>query len=144
MIIAKMNSMIHNLVEQKDIKETVLFKSKTNNAYTHNVTLREDPSNFDYLIILVHAVNSDRQRICYAKKIGDTWYTNSSSTDYRHLELGITSQSGTSMTINTTEWESKGLNGKCAIDCIIGVNRGGSLAKIINWLAPRRKVVLAC
>lgn len=125
MINAKSESTSYKLVEQGDIKETVLLASSTNADYAHNVTLSEDPSNFDYLIILVHAVNSDRQRICYAKKIGDTWYTNSSSTDYRHLELGITSQSGTSMTINTTEWESKSLNGKCAIDIIIGVNRGG-------------------
>lgn len=144
MIVAKFLNNVHNLVEQKDIKETVLFKSKTNVGYTHDVTLSEDPSNYDYLIILVTSGSSDSSRICYAKKHGDIWYTNSSSTDYRNIYIAIGSQSGTSMRINVAEWVSKSLNYGCAIDCIIGVNRGGSLAKILNWLAPRRKVVLAC
>lgn len=143
MIIAKMNNMIHNLVEQKDIKETVLFESKTSVGYEHNVTLSEDPSTFAYLIILVTSGSSNSSRMCYAKKHGDVWYTNSSSTDYRNIYIAIGSQSGTSMKINTAEWVSKSLNYGCAIDSIIGVNRG-SLTKILNWLAPRRKVVLAC
>ena len=143
MIVAKFLNNVHNLVEQKDIKETVLFESKTNIGYNHNVTLSEDPSKFDYLIILVTS-NSDYSKICYAKKHGDEWFTNSSPTDYRNISISIASQSGTSMQITTAEWASKSLNYGCAIDSIIGVNRGGSLAKIFNWLAPRRKVVLAC
>lgn len=125
MINTKSESTSYKLVEQGDIKETVLLASSTNTAYIHNVTLSEDPSNFDYLIILVTSGNSDSSRMCFAKKHGDTWYTNTSSTDYRHLGLGIDSQSGTSMKISVAEWESKSVNGGCAIDSIIGVNRGG-------------------
>ena len=124
MINAKSESKNYKLVEQGDIKETVLGSS-TNTAYTHNVTLSEDPSNFDYLIILVTGGASNNKRMCYAKKHGDTWYTNSSPTDYRHLEVGINSQSGTSMQIKVAEWESKSVNSQCVIDSIIGVNRGG-------------------
>ena len=40
-------------------------------------------------------------------------------------EVGINSQSGTSMQIKVAEWESKSVNSQCAIDSIIGVNRGG-------------------
>lgn len=58
MIVAKSLNKVHNLVEQKDIKETVLFESKTNIGYV-------------------------------------------------------------------AEWVSKSLNYGCAIDCIVGVNRGG-------------------
>ena len=101
-------------------KETVLGSS-TKTAYVHDVTLSEDPSNFDYLIILVTGGNSQNKRMCFAKKHGDTWYTNTSPTDYRHLGLGIDSQSGTTMTIIVAEWESKGVNDGCAIDSIIGV-----------------------
>lgn len=125
MIITKFNSTLHKLVEQKDIKETVLFESKTNVGYEHNVTLSEDPSTFAYLIILVTSGGSNSSRMCYAKKHGDVWYTNSSSTDYRNIYIAIGSQLGTSMKINTAEWVSKSLNYGCAIDCIIGVNRGG-------------------
>lgn len=124
MINTKSESNNYKLVEQGDIKETVLGSS-TKAAYTHTVTLSEDPSNFDYLIILVTGGASNNKRMCYAKKHGDTWYTNSSPTDYRHLEVGINSQSGTSMQIKVAEWESKSVNSKCAIDSIIGVNRGG-------------------
>lgn len=124
MINAKSESKSYKLVEQGDIKETVLGSS-TNTAYTHNVTLSEDPSNFDYLIILVTGGASNNKRMCYAKKHGDTWYTNSSPTDYRNLEVRINSQSGTSMQIKVAEWESKSVNSQCAIDSIIGVNRGG-------------------
>lgn len=101
-------------------KETVLGSS-TKTAYVHDVTLSEDPSNFDYLIILVTGGASNNKRMCYAKKHGDTWYTNSSPTDYRHLGVGINSQSGTSMRITVAEWESKSVNSQCAIDSIIGV-----------------------
>ena len=124
MINTKSESTSYKLVEQGDIKETVLGSS-TNNAYTHNVTLSEDPSNFDYLIILVTSGASNNKRMCYAKKHGDTWYTNTSATDYRSIGIGIDSQSGTSMRISTAEWESKSVNSQCAIDSIIGVNRGG-------------------
>ena len=124
MINAKSESKSYKLVEQGDIKETVLGSS-TNTAYTHNVTLSEDPSNFDYLIILVTGGASNNKRMCYAKKHGDTWYTNASPTDYRNISISIASQSGTSMQINTAEWASKSLNYGCAIDSIIGVKRGG-------------------
>lgn len=143
MIIAKMNNMIHNLVEQKDIKETVLFESKTSVGYEHNVTLSEDPSTFAYLIILVTGGASNNKRMCYAKKHGDTWYTNSSPTDYRHLEVGINSQSGTSMQIKVAEWESKSVNSQCAIDSIIGVNRGGSLT-LSDLVEIVKKAVVSC
>lgn len=142
MINAKSESKSYKLVEQGDIKETVLGSS-TNTAYTHNVTLSEDPSNFDYLIILVTGGASNNKRMCYAKKHGDTWYTNSSSTDYRHLEVGINSQSGTSMQIKVAEWESKSVNGGCAIDSIIGVNRGGSLT-LSDLVEIVKKAVVSC
>ena len=125
MINTKSESNNYKLVEQGDIKETVLGSS-TKAAYTHTVTLSEDPSNFDYLIILVTGGNSKNKRMCFAKKHGDTWYTNTSPTDYRQLGLGIDSQSGTTMTISVAEWESKSVNGNCSIDSIIGVNRGGT------------------
>jgi hypothetical protein len=124
MINTKSESKSYKLVEQGDIKETVIGSS-TKTAYTHTVTLSEDPSNFDYLIILVTSGNSHNKRMCYAQKHGDTWYTNTSATDYRHIGLGIDSQSGTSITISVAEWESKSVNGGCSIDSIIGVNRGG-------------------
>lgn len=142
MINAKSESKSYKLVEQGDIKETVLGSS-TNTAYTHNVTLSEDPSNFDYLIILVTGGASNNKRMCYAKKHGDTWYTNSSPTDYRHLEVGINSQSGTSMQIKVAEWESKSVNGQCAIDSIIGVNRGGSLT-LSDLVEIVKKAVVSC
>ena len=107
-------------VSGESYKETVLGSS-TKNAYTHNVTLSEDPSNFDYLIILVTGGASNNKRMCYAKNHGNTWYTNTSATDYRHIGMGIDSQSGTSMRISTAEWESKSVNTPCAIDSIIGV-----------------------
>lgn len=142
MINAKSESKSYKLVEQGDIKETVLGSS-TNTAYTHNVTLSEDPSNFDYLIILVTGGASNNKRMCYAKKHGDTWYTNSSPTDYRHLEVGINSQSGTSMQIKVAEWESKSVNSQCAIDSIIGVNRGGSLT-LSDLVEIVKKAVVSC
>ena len=142
MINTKSESNNYKLVEQGDIKETVLGSS-TNTAYTHNVTLSEDPSNFDYLIILVTGGASNNKRMCYAKKHGDTWYTNSSPTDYRHLEVGINSQSGTSMQIKVAEWESKSVNGKCSIDSIIGVNRGGSLT-LSDLVEIVKKAVVSC
>lgn len=134
MINTKSESNNYKLVEQGDIKETVLGSS-TKAAYTHTVTLSEDPSNFDYLIILVTGGNSQNKRMCFAKKHGDTWYTNASPTDYRHLGLGIDSQSGTTMTISVAEWESKSVNGNCSIDSIIGVNRGGVLTRVLNLIS---------
>ena len=142
MINAKSESKSYKLVEQGDIKETVLGSS-TNTAYTHNVTLSEDPSNFDYLIILVTGGASNNKRMCYAKKHGDTWYTNSSPTDYRNLEVRINSQSGTSMQIKVAEWESKSVNSQCAIDSIIGVNRGGSLT-LSDLVEIVKKAVVSC
>lgn len=124
MINAKSESTSYKLVEQGDIKETVLGSS-TNIAREHDVTLSEDPSNFDYLIILVTSGASNYNKLCYAKKHGDTWYSNSSPTDYRHITISITNQSGTSMKITVAEWESKSVNYGCSIDSIIGVNRGG-------------------
>lgn len=134
MINTKSESNNYKLVEQGDIKETVLGSS-TKAAYTHTVTLSEDPSNFDYLIILVTGGNSKNKRMCFAKKHGDTWYTNTSPTDYRQLGLGIDSQSGTTMTISVAEWESKSVNGNCSIDSIIGVNRGGVLTRVLNLIS---------
>lgn len=142
MINTKSESKNYKLVEQGDIKETVLGSS-TGTSYTHNVTLSEDPSNFDYLIILVTGGNSKNKRMCYAKKHGNTWYTNTSDTDYRHIGLGIDSQSGTNMTISVAEWESKSVNGGCAIDSIIGVNRGGSLT-LNDIVEIVKKAVVSC
>lgn len=51
MINTKSESNNYKLVEQGDIKETVLGSS-TKSAYTHTVTLSEDPSNFDYKEVL--------------------------------------------------------------------------------------------
>ena len=142
MINAKSESTSYKLVEQVDIKETVLLDSKTNVGYKHNVTLSDDPSKFDYLIILVTS-NSDYNKICYAKKHGDAWFTNSSPTDYRHISISIESQSGTSMKIDTTEWESKSTNYGCSINSIIGVNRGGSLT-LNDIVEIVKKAVVSC
>jgi len=142
MIIAKMNSMIHNLVEQKDIKETVIGSHNTS-AYTHNITVSKDPTKFDYLLIYMYAPGSTRNVVGVAKYYGGKWYTMAPQADYRGIGIRVES-SGTSMTIRTEEWVSSSNNSGVSIIAIVGVNRGGSLAKIINWLAPRRKVVLAC
>ena len=60
MIIAKMNSMIHNLVEQKDIKETVIGSHKSVD-YVHTITCTQDPTSFDYLLIYVFAPGGKRR-----------------------------------------------------------------------------------
>lgn len=142
MIIAKMNSMIHNLVEQKDIKETVIGSHNTS-AYTHNITVSKDPTKFDYLLIYMYAPGSARNVVGVAKYYGGKWYTMGPVSDYRGVGIRVKS-SGTSMTINLEEWLNSSNNSGVSIIAIVGVNRGGSLAKILSWLAPRRKVVIGC
>lgn len=142
MIIAKMNSMIHNLVEQKDIKETVIGSHNTT-AYTHNITVSKDPTKFDYLLIYMYAPGSTKNVVGAAKYYGGKWYTMAPQADYRGIGICVES-SGTSMTIKLEEWVNSSNNSGVSIIAIVGVNRGGSLAKILNWLAPRRKAVIGC
>lgn len=142
MIVAKFLNAAHNLVEQKDIKETVIGSHNTS-AYTHNITVSKDPTKFDYLLIYMYAPESTRNVVGVAKYYGGKWYTMAPQADYRGIGIRVES-SGTSMTIRTEEWVNFSNNSGVSIIAIVGVNRGGSLAKILNWLAPRRKVVLAC
>ena len=142
MILTKFNSTLHKLVEQKDIKETVIGSHKSVD-YVHNITCTQDPTSFDYLLIYVFAPGGKRNTICAAKYYNGKWYNLASATVYRTISLLISS-SGTSLRIEIAEWANSSSNNGCQIDAVVGVNRGGSLAKILNWLAPRRKVVLAC
>lgn len=142
MIVAKSLNKVHNLVEQKDIKETVIGSHNTT-AYTHKITVSTDPTKFDYLLIYMLAPSSNRNLVGVAKYYGGKWYTMAPQADYRGIGISVES-SGTSMTIRTEEWVNSSNNSGVSIIAIVGVNRGGSLAKILNWLAPRRKVVLAC
>lgn len=123
MIIAKMNSMIHNLVEQKDIKETVIGSHKSVD-YVHNITCTQDPTSFDYLLIYVFAPGGKRNTICIAKYYNGKWYNLAPATVYRTISLLITS-SGTSLRIEIAEWASSSSNNGCQIDAVVGVNRGG-------------------
>lgn len=142
MIVAKFLNAAHNLVEQKDIKETVIG-SHNAVAYTHKITVSEDPTKFDYLLLYMYAPSSARNLVGVVKYYGGKWYTMAPVADYRGVAIRVAS-SGTSMTINLEEWLNSANNNGVSIIAIVGVNRGGSLAKILNWLAPRRKVVLAC
>lgn len=142
MIVAKFLNAAHNLVEQKDIKETVIGSHNTT-AYTHNITVSKDSTKFDYLLIYMYAPGSTRNVVGVAKYYGGKWYTMAPQADYRGIGISVES-SGTSMTIRTEEWVNSSNNSGVSIIAIVGVNRGGSLAKIFNWLAPRRKVVIGC
>lgn len=123
MIIAKMNSMIHNLVEQKDIKETVIGSHKSV-EYVHNITCTQDPTSFDYLLIYVFAPGGKRNALCAAKYYNGQWYTLAPATVYRTISLLITS-SGTSLRIEIAEWLNSSNNNGCQIDAVVGINRGG-------------------
>lgn len=123
MIIAKMNSMIHNLVEQKDIKETVIGSHNTT-AYTHNITVSKDPTKFDYLLIYMYAPGSTKNVVGAAKYYGGKWYTMGPVADYRGVGVSVKS-SGTSMTIKLEEWVNSSNNSGVSIIAIVGVNRGG-------------------
>ena len=123
MIIAKMNNMIHNLVEQKDIKETVIGSHKSVD-YVHNITCTQDPTSFDYLLIYTFAPGGKRNALCVAKYYNGQWYHMASATVYRTISLLITS-SGTSLRIEIAEWANSSSNNGCQIDAVVGVNRGG-------------------
>ena len=142
MIVAKFNNTLHKLVEQKDIKETVIGSHKSVD-YVHNITCTQDPTSFDYLLIYVFAPGVNRNALCVAKYYNGQWYPMAPATVYRTISLLVTS-SGTSLRIEIAEWMSSSSNNGCRIDAVVGVNRGVSLAKIFNWLAPRRKVVIGC
>lgn len=137
MIIAKMNSMIHNLVEQKDIKETVIGSHKSVD-YVHNITCTQDPTSFDYLLIYVFAPGGKRNTICAAKYYNGKWYNLASATVYRTISLLITS-SGTSLRIEIAEWANSSSNNGCQIDAVVGVNRGGHWLRFLTgWHLAER------
>lgn len=142
MIVAKFLNAAHNLVEQKDIKETVIGSHNTS-AYTHNITVSKDPTKFDYLLIYMYAPGSAKNVVGAAKYYGGKWYTMGPVADYRGVGISVKS-SGTSMTIKLEEWVNSSNNSGVSIIAIVGVNRGGPLAKIFSWLAPRRKAVIGC
>lgn len=142
MIVAKFLNAAHNLVEQKDINEVVLGSSNSLN-YVHTIICPEDPTKYDYIIIYMHAPGGGRNVMCVAKYYKGAWYQLSSPTVYRTISL-LVSNSGTSLRLEVAEWLNSSSNNGVTIPAVVGVNRGGALAKILNWLAPRRKVVLAC
>lgn len=138
MIIAKMNSMIHNLVEQKDIKEVVIGSHKSVD-YGHNITCTQDPTSFDYLLIYTFAPGGKRNVICVAKYYHGNWYTLAPATVNRTISLQITS-SGTSLRIDIAEWVNASANNGCQIDAVVGVNRGGGhwLRFLVGWHLAER------
>lgn len=123
MIVTKFLNATHNLVEQKDIKETVIGSHNTL-AYTHNITVSADPTTFDYLLIYVYAKDSARYLFGVAKYYGGKWYTMAPNADYRGIGIRVES-SGTSMTIRLEEWLNSGSNTGASIIAVVGVNRGG-------------------
>lgn len=123
MINTKSESNNYKLVEQGDIKETVLGSS-TSVKYTHDITCAEDPTTFDYIVIYMHTPSSDRNVMCIAKYYNGNWYTLSTSTVYRTISLLITTN-GTSMHIEVSEWLNSSNNNGVKIDGVVGVNRGG-------------------
>ena len=139
MIIAKMNSMIHNLVEQKDINEVVLGSSNSL-KYTHTITCPEEPTKFDYIVIYMHAPGGNRDVMCVAKYYKGTWYQLSSPTVYRTISL-LVSNSGTSLRIEVAEWLSSSNNNGVTIPAVVGVNRGGAIKVLLRLI---RKAVIGC
>lgn len=127
MIVAKFLNAAHNLVEQKDIKETVIGSHNTS-AYTHNITVSKDPTKFDYLLIYMYAPGSTRNVVGVAKYYGGKWYTMGPVSDYRGVSIRVES-SGTSMTIKLEEWLNSSNNSGVSIIAVVGVNRGGG-----HWL----------
>ena len=123
MILTKFNNTLHKLVEQKDIKETVIGSHNTT-AYTNNITVSTDPTKFDYLLIYMLAPNSKRNLVGVAKYYGGKWYTMGPVSDYRGIGIRVES-SGTSMTIILEEWVNSSNNSGVNIIAIVGVNRGG-------------------
>lgn len=123
MINAKSESTSYKLVEQGDIKETVLGSS-TKTDYTHTITCTQDPTSFDYLLIYTFAPSGKRNALCVAKYYNGKWYTMASATVNRTIALQITS-SGTSLSIEIEEWTNSSANNGCQIDAVVGVNRGG-------------------
>lgn len=142
MIVAKFLNAAHNLVEQKDIKETVIGAS-TSEGYNHTITCTVDPTTFDYLILYLYGSGSKANNVVIAKYYNGAWYTTGAVADYRYIAVKLSS-SGKTLTANVCDWIDSKTNAGGKITRIVGVNRGRSLAKIFNWLAPRRKVVLAC
>lgn len=123
MIVAKSLNKVHNLVEQKDIKETVIGSHNTT-AYTHKITVSTDPTKFDYLLIYMYAPGSKKNVVGAAKYYGGKWYTMGPVADYQGVGISVKS-SGTSMTINSAEWANSSNNSGVSIIAIVGVNRGG-------------------
>lgn len=123
MILTKFNNTLHKLVEQKDIKETVIGSHKSVD-YVHNITCTQDPTSFDYLLIYVFAPGGKRNALCAAKYYNDQWYPLAPATVYRTISLLVTS-SGTSLRIEIAEWLNSSSNNGCRIDAVVGVNRGG-------------------
>lgn len=138
MIVAKFLNAAHNLVEQKDIKETVIGSHNTT-AYTHNITVSKDSTKFDYLLIYMYAPGSTRNVVGVAKYYGGKWYTMAPQADYRGIGISVES-SGTSMTIRTEEWVNSSNNSGVSIIAIVGVNRGGGhwLRSLIGWHLAER------
>lgn len=123
MILTKFNNTLHKLVEQKDIKETVIG-SHNATAYTHKITVSEDPTKFDYLLIYMYAPGSTRNLVGVAKYYDGKWYTMGPVADYRGVGIRVES-SGTSMAIKLEEWLNSANNSGVNIIAIVGVNRGG-------------------
>ena len=138
MIVAKFLNAAHNLVEQKDIKETVIG-SHNATAYTHKITVSEDPTKFDYLLIYMYAPGSKKNLVGVAKYYGGKWYTMGPVADYRGVGIRVES-SGTSMTIRSEEWLNSANNSGVNIVAIVGVNRGGGhwLRSLIGWHLAER------
>ena len=138
MIVAKFLNNVHNLVEQKDIKDTVIGSHNTT-SYTHNITVSTDPTKFDYLLIYMLAPSSNRNLVGVAKYYGGKWYTMAPQADYRGVGISVKS-SGTSMTIKLEEWVNSSNNSGVSIIAIVGVNRGGHWLRFLTgWhLAERR------
>jgi len=123
MINTKSESTSYKLVEQGDIKETVLGSSEKT-SYTHDITCVEDPTTFDYIVIYMNAPGGDRNVMCIAKYYNGKWYHLSTSTVNRTISLLITTN-GTSMHIEVAEWINSSNNNGVKIDGVVGVNRGG-------------------
>lgn len=140
MIITKFNSAVHNLVEQKDIKETVLWSStSTSNKYTYDITLSEDPTKYDYLLLYMYAPSGGKDTICLAKYYGGKWYTMASATVYRTMSITMKS-TGSSMHVEVAEWLNSSNNNGIQLRGVVGVNRGGGhwLRSINGWHLAER------
>ncbi len=123
MIVAKFLNNVHNLVEQKDIKETVIGAS-TSEGYNHTITCTVDPTTFDYLILYLYGSESKANNVVFAKYYNGTWYTTGAIADYRYIALKLSSK-GKTLTANLCDWTDKNVNSGGKITRIVGVNRGG-------------------